>query len=93
MADDLKSLQDQQAAQGEKVRKLKADKADKASIDVEVKKLLDLKEQVTKKATALGVQVEAPKIDSKKPIEKSNNNASSSKDTKKQGLIIIWDYY
>ncbi|XP_041970133.1 bifunctional glutamate/proline--tRNA ligase [Aricia agestis] len=43
--DDVAKVLSQIAAQGDKVRKLKGDKADKATIDVEVKNLLNLKAQ------------------------------------------------
>ena len=44
-------LEKQVTEQGERVRKLKTDKAEKTVIDQEVKKLLDLKKQL---ASALG---------------------------------------
>ena len=45
------------AEQGDKVRLLKTDKAEKAVIDVEVKKLIDLKKQL---GVALGQPEVAP---------------------------------
>ena len=39
-------LEKEVAEQGEKVRHLKTDKAEKAVIDVEVKKLIDMKKQL-----------------------------------------------
>ena len=50
-------LEKEVAEQGEKVRQLKTDKAEKAVIDVEVKRLIDLKKQL---GVALGQPEVAP---------------------------------
>ena len=50
-------MEKQVAEQGDKVRQLKTDKAEKAVIDVEVKKLVDLKKQL---GVALGQPEVAP---------------------------------
>ncbi|XP_062519425.1 methionine--tRNA ligase, cytoplasmic-like [Corticium candelabrum] len=47
-AEDAKKLEAEVEAQGTKVRQLKANKADKAAIDDEVKKLLSLKQRLAK---------------------------------------------
>ena len=50
-------LEKEVAEQGDKVRQLKTDKAEKAVIDVEVKRLIDLKKQL---GVALGQPEVAP---------------------------------
>ena len=59
-------LEKQVAEQGDKIRQLKTNKAEKAMVDVEVKKLLDLKKQLS---VALG-QPEGAVAGGKKGMKK-----------------------
>ncbi|XP_034833960.1 bifunctional glutamate/proline--tRNA ligase [Maniola hyperantus] len=80
MTDDAKvgELVSQITAQGEKVRKLKAEKAEKGVVDVEVTNLLNLKAQYKALTGTEYTPKAAPPQDSKKKNDKSSAQASAN---------------
>ncbi|XP_023953456.1 bifunctional glutamate/proline--tRNA ligase isoform X2 [Bicyclus anynana] len=92
MAEDAKvvKLLEQIAAQGDKVRKIKAEKAEKSVVDVEVTNLLNLKAQYKALTGSEWTPKASSSQDSKKIPEKSasktttNQNGESSTEVKQQ---------
>ncbi|XP_039757718.1 bifunctional glutamate/proline--tRNA ligase isoform X4 [Pararge aegeria] len=80
MADDAKvaALLAQIATQGDKVRKVKAEKAEKGVVDVEVTNLLNLKAQFKALTGSEWTPKAAPSQDSKKKSEKSAAKATTN---------------